>query len=260
MPYSLPLILFGSLFSKSVIDIVFFEFFCLCKALNQVAVSYRSSQFPRSSGFSLCVTTYLQSVCAKICQLLLKLLFYNHPQIFLNQFRKHYLLGLHPKLVGCILPSMQIHLISVGNRMPDWVKSGYDEYAKRLPRECELLLREILPGQRGKNCDVVRIIKEEGDRMNAAIPANAHIVALDLAGKQWTTPDLALALERWLTIGKPIALLIGGPDGLAAAAKARAVETWCLSPLTFPHPLVRIIVAEQLYRAWSILHNHPYHR
>lgn len=179
---------------------------------------------------------------------------------FHSQLSKRSLLGLHPKLVGCILPSMQIHLISVGNRMPGWVKSGYDEYAKRLPRECELLLREILPGQRGKNCDVVRSIKEEGDRMNAAIPANAHVVALDLAGKQWTTPDLALALGRWLTIGKPIALLIGGPDGLADAAKARAVESWALSPLTFPHPLVRIIVAEQLYRAWSILHNHPYHR
>jgi 23S rRNA (pseudouridine1915-N3)-methyltransferase len=132
---------------------------------------------------------------------------------------------------------MQIHLISVGNRMPGWVKSGYDDYAKRLPRECELLLREIPPGQRGKNCDVARIIKDEGERMNAAIPAGSHIVALDLS-----------------------ALLIGGPDGLADSVKSRASEFWCLSALTFPHPLVRIIVAEQLYRAWSILHNHPYHR
>jgi 23S rRNA (pseudouridine1915-N3)-methyltransferase len=138
---------------------------------------------------------------------------------------------------------MQIHLISVGNRMPSWVKAGYEDYAKRLPRECELLLREIPPGQRGKNCDVPRIIRDEGERVNMAIPVGSHIVALDLSGKSWTTPELAQALNRWLESGKNIALLIGGPDGL-----------------TFPHPLVRIIVAEQLYRAWSILHNHPYHR
>ncbi|MEQ1738328.1 MAG: 23S rRNA (pseudouridine(1915)-N(3))-methyltransferase RlmH [Methyloglobulus sp.] len=155
---------------------------------------------------------------------------------------------------------MQIHLISVGNRMPGWVKSGYDEYAKRLPRECELLLKEIPPGQRGKNCDVARTIKDEGERMNAAIPAGSHVVALDLSGKAWTTPELAVSLNRWLESGKHIALLIGGPDGLADSVKSRASEFWCLSALTFPHPLVRIIVAEQLYRAWSILHNHPYHR
>lgn len=167
---------------------------------------------------------------------------------------------LHPKVVGCILPAMQIHLVSVGNRMPSWVKAGYDDYAKRLPRECELLLREIPPGLRGKNCDVARIIKDEGERMNAAIPVGAHIVALELSGKPWTTQDLALTLNRWLESGRHIALLIGGPDGLADPVKSRAGEFWSLSPLTFPHPLVRIIVAEQLYRAWSILHNHPYHR
>jgi 23S rRNA (pseudouridine1915-N3)-methyltransferase len=155
---------------------------------------------------------------------------------------------------------MQIHLISVGNRMPGWVKSGYDEYAKRLPRECELLLKEIPPGQRGKNCDVARIIKDEGERMATSIPAGSHIVALDLSGKSWTTPELAVSLNRWMESGKHVALLIGGPDGLADSVKSRASEFWCLSALTFPHPLVRIIVAEQLYRAWSILHNHPYHR
>mgnify|MGYP001186432141 CR=1 FL=1 len=155
---------------------------------------------------------------------------------------------------------MQIHLISVGNRMPGWVKSGYDEYAKRLPRECELFLKEIPPGLRGKNCDVARIIRDEGERMNAAIPVGSHIVALELSGKSLTTPELALSLNRWLEIGKPIALLVGGPDGLADSVKSKASEFWSLSPLTFPHPLVRIIVAEQLYRAWSILHNHPYHR
>jgi 23S rRNA (pseudouridine1915-N3)-methyltransferase len=169
-------------------------------------------------------------------------------------------LRLHPKQVGCILPTMQIHLISVGDRMPGWVKTGYDEYAKRLPRECELLLKEIAPGQRGKNCDMARIIRDEGERMNAAIPLGSHAVALDLSGKLMTTSELALTLSRWQGIGKAIALLVGGPDGLADSVKAKASEFWCLSPLTFPHPLVRIIVAEQLYRAWSILQNHPYHR
>ncbi len=155
---------------------------------------------------------------------------------------------------------MQIHLISVGNRMPDWVKTGYDEYAKRLPRECQLLLKEIPLGQRGKNCDVARTIKEEGDLMNAVIPAGSHIVALELSGKSSTTAELAQILSRWLEGGKNIALLVGGPDGLADTVKSKASEFWSLSPLTFPHPLVRIMVAEQIYRAWSILQNHPYHR
>jgi 23S rRNA (pseudouridine1915-N3)-methyltransferase len=155
---------------------------------------------------------------------------------------------------------MQINLISVGNRMPGWVQQGYDEYAKRLPRECELVLKEIAPGKRGKNSDVVRIVKEEGERMIAAIPQSAFIVALDIPGKPWTTPELAQGMQRWLDSGQQIALLVGGPEGLADSAKQLARESWSLSRLTFPHPLVRVMVAEQLYRAWSILHNHPYHR
>ncbi|MDD1627135.1 MAG: 23S rRNA (pseudouridine(1915)-N(3))-methyltransferase RlmH [Methylococcaceae bacterium] len=155
---------------------------------------------------------------------------------------------------------MQIHLISVGNRMPSWVQQGYDEYAKRLPRECELVLKEIPAGKRGKNSDIVRIVKEEGERMIAAIPQNTHIVTLDIPGKPWTTPELAGAMQRWLEGGQSISLLIGGPEGLADEVKPLARESWSLSKLTFPHPLVRIVVAEQLYRAWSILHNHPYHR
>jgi 23S rRNA (pseudouridine1915-N3)-methyltransferase len=151
-------------------------------------------------------------------------------------------------------------MISVGNRMPSWVQQGFEEYAKRLPRECELILKEIAPGNRSKNCDVARIMKDEGERLLAAMPANCRPVALDLAGKSWSTPELSLALKRWLESGQNIALLIGGPDGLADAVKITARESWCLSNLTFPHPLVRIVVAEQLYRAWSILSKHPYHR
>jgi 23S rRNA (pseudouridine1915-N3)-methyltransferase len=156
---------------------------------------------------------------------------------------------------------MQINLISVGNRMPGWVQQGYNEYAKRLPREFELVLKEIAPGKRTKNSDVARIVKDEGERMIAAIPQGSpHIVTLDIPGKPWTTAELAQVMQRWLESGQHIALLVGGPEGLADSAKQLARESWSLSKLTFPHPLVRIIVAEQLYRAWSILHNHPYHR
>ena len=155
---------------------------------------------------------------------------------------------------------MQIHLISVGNRMPVWVQQGYEEYAKRLPRECELMLKEITPDKRGKNSDIVRIIKAEGERMSAAVPQGSLVVTLDIAGKPWSTAELSQAMKRWLESGQHVALLIGGADGLSESVKMSARESWSLSNLTFPHPMVRIIVAEQLYRAWSLLNNHPYHR
>ncbi len=155
---------------------------------------------------------------------------------------------------------MQIHLISVGQKMPSWVKQGYEEYAKRMPRECELILKEIPAGKRGKNSDVARITRDEGERMLAALPKNAHIVTLDVPGKQWSTPRLAESMQNWLVSGQDIALLVGGPEGLADSVKKLAKESWSLSNLTFPHPLVRIVVAEQIYRAWSIINNHPYHR
>lgn len=155
---------------------------------------------------------------------------------------------------------MQIHLLAVGNRMPAWVQTGYEEYAKRLPRECELVLKEIAPGKRSKNSDVQRIVKEEGERMLSALARDTHIVTLDIPGKPWTTEQLAEAMQRWMASGQQLALMIGGPEGLAAEVKAVAHESWSLSKLTLPHPLVRVIVAEQLYRAWSILQNHPYHR
>lgn len=155
---------------------------------------------------------------------------------------------------------MRIQLVAVGNRMPDWVSAGYDEYAKRLPRECELILKEIPPAKRGKNADIARITEDEGTRMLAALDRDSHVVALDLGGKAWSTPELAQNLDRWLAGGRDVALLVGGPDGLAPACRQRANQMWSLSNLTFPHPIVRIIVAEQIYRAWSILQNHPYHR
>ena len=155
---------------------------------------------------------------------------------------------------------MQIHLISIGQKMPDWVKQGYEEYAKRMPRECELILKEIPAGKRGKNSDVKRIVRDEGERMLAALPKNCHIVTLDIPGKVWTTPMLAESMKNWLDSGQDIALLVGGPEGLADSVKQLSQQSWSLSKLTFPHPLVRIVVAEQIYRAWSIINNHPYHR
>ncbi|MBE0470334.1 MAG: 23S rRNA (pseudouridine(1915)-N(3))-methyltransferase RlmH [Methyloprofundus sp.] len=155
---------------------------------------------------------------------------------------------------------MQIHVITIGQKMPGWVKQGYDEYAKRMPRECELVLKEIPAGKRGKNSDVNRIVRDEGARMLAALPKSCLIVTLDIPGKLWTTPNLSEAMRGWLDSGQDVALLIGGPEGLADSVKQAANQSWSLSKLTLPHPLVRIVVAEQIYRAWSIINNHPYHR
>lgn len=144
--------------------------------------------------------------------------------------------------------------------MPGWVQQGFDEYAKRLPRECALRLVEIAPGRRGKNADIARAIRDEGKRMLAAIPRGARVIALEVDGRQWSTGRLSQQLEGWMAGGQDIALLVGGPEGLSDEARAAAAQLWSLSPLTLPHPLVRVILAEQLYRAWSILRNHPYHR
>ena len=155
---------------------------------------------------------------------------------------------------------MNIHLIAVGEKMPRWVSEGYQEYAKRLPNECALKLIEIAPGKRGKNADIARAMRDEGERMLAAIPKNAWVVALEVDGKAWSTEALAEQLDGWMNQGSDIALLVGGPEGLAPEAKALAKQQWSLSPLTLPHPLARVLLSEQIYRAWSMLRNHPYHR
>lgn len=144
--------------------------------------------------------------------------------------------------------------------MPDWVQAGYGEYAKRMPRECALELREIPLSARGKNADIARAIEKESESMLATIPAQERVIALDVLGKPQTTESLADALRNWQMQGGNTSLLIGGPDGLSADCLARANQRWSLSGLTLPHPLVRIVLAEQLYRAWSLLNNHPYHR
>ncbi len=155
---------------------------------------------------------------------------------------------------------MRLHLIAVGNRMPGWVEQGYVEYAKRLPADCALLLHEIAPGKRSKGADLERARREEGEKMLAALPKGAYVVALEVGGRDWSTEDLAQRLTEWRQQGRDVALLVGGPEGLADTCRARADVQWSLSRLTLPHPLVRIVLAEQIYRAWSITQGHPYHR
>ncbi|MBN2887449.1 MAG: 23S rRNA (pseudouridine(1915)-N(3))-methyltransferase RlmH [Chromatiaceae bacterium] len=155
---------------------------------------------------------------------------------------------------------MRIHLIGVGRRMPAWVNEGFDDYARRLPPECALHLHEIEPARRVKGGRPERYRAEEGARILKALPKGAAVLALDVGGRVWSTETLAAELGEWLRDGRDRALLVGGPDGLDGDCLARAEQRWSLSRLTFPHPLVRVILAEQLYRAWSLLQGHPYHR
>ncbi len=144
--------------------------------------------------------------------------------------------------------------------MPKWVEQGVDEYCKRLPPELKLEVKEIALGKRGKGADIRRAIASEGQQMQAAIGDRDRVVALDVKGKPWSTEQLAGNLRDWQLGGANVSLLVGGPDGLAQECLDRADQHWSLSALTLPHPLVRIVLAEQLYRAWTINNNHPYHR
>jgi len=154
---------------------------------------------------------------------------------------------------------MRITLIAVGTRMPAWVETGVSEYAKRLPREWHFQIREIPLRHRGKRSHPHDLIEAEGRQMLAAA-GRATLVALDSRGRQWSTEELAEQLHQWLQSGQDLAFLIGGPEGLAPPCLRQASIHWSLSRLTFPHTLVRILVTEQLYRAWSLLQGHPYHR
>lgn len=159
-----------------------------------------------------------------------------------------------------LISGMRIRLITIGTKMPDWVNTGYSEYQKRLTQDVQLELVEIPAGKRGKNADIPRILDKEGKHMLESIQPQEHIIALDVQGKRFTTEKLSSRLDQLLHNGQPIALLVGGPEGLAPACRDKAQEKWSLSDLTLPHPLVRIVIAEQIYRAWSLLKGHPYHR
>jgi 23S rRNA (pseudouridine1915-N3)-methyltransferase len=155
---------------------------------------------------------------------------------------------------------MRLDLICIGHHVPSWIEEGYHEYAKRLPRTCALKLIEIPLLKRTKGGDMRKQQQQEGERMLTAITPQSWIVALDEQGHLWNTQQLTTQLAHWMQHYSTVALLVGGPEGLAPACLQHAQQRWSLSHLTFPHTLVRIIIAEQLYRAWSLLNHHPYHR
>lgn len=155
---------------------------------------------------------------------------------------------------------MKLRLIAVGTRMPDWVDAAFADYTRRLPPEYGFALQEIAVTPRGKNADIARLKRDEGEKILKALPRDTRLVTLDERGSQWSTEQLAARLSAWLQDGRDVALAIGGPDGHAPEVLARADESWGLSKLVLPHALVRVVVAEALYRAWSVNANHPYHR
>jgi 23S rRNA (pseudouridine1915-N3)-methyltransferase len=155
---------------------------------------------------------------------------------------------------------MRIAVISASSKQPEWIRDGFDAYARRLRGSVQLELREVGLAKRHASTPLPRQIADEGRRMLAAAPKGARLVALDSTGRDWSTADLAARLEAWIAGGSPVALLIGGPDGLAPEVLEQSDERWALSALTLPHGLVRIVAAEAVYRAWSLLEHHPYHR
>jgi 23S rRNA (pseudouridine1915-N3)-methyltransferase len=155
---------------------------------------------------------------------------------------------------------MKLTLYAVGTKMPAWVTQGFSEYSRRFPRDLSFNLVEINAGKRGKNADISRILDKEGEQLLNAIPKGSRIVTLEVEGKPWTTPQLANELERWQLDGRDVALLVGGPEVLSPSCIKASEQKWSLSALTLPHPMVRILIAESLYRAWSVNTNHPYHR
>jgi 23S rRNA (pseudouridine1915-N3)-methyltransferase len=155
---------------------------------------------------------------------------------------------------------MQLLVAAVGQRMPDWVQNGWSEYAGRFPRGLSLDLKEIPLPRRSRSGGVERLRETEAKALLAAVPSGHRVVALDERGRQWSTAELAQRLEDWMREEHGVSFLIGGPDGLAEECRSRASDCWSLSRLTLPHPLVRVLLAEQLYRAWTVTQNHPYHR
>jgi 23S rRNA (pseudouridine1915-N3)-methyltransferase len=161
---------------------------------------------------------------------------------------------------------LRIRLLCIGTRMPGWVASGFDAYARRMPKDNQLILEEV-PRPR-HTTQAGQRLEAEGERLLARLKAPEQgrrkgseiVIALDEAGAAWRTADLAARMREWRAGGADVALLVGGPEGLAPACRSRADVLWSLSPLTLPHALVRVLVAEQIYRAWTMITGHPYHR
>lgn len=155
---------------------------------------------------------------------------------------------------------MQLQIVAIGTKMPTWINSAFVEYAKRFPKDFPIVLKEIPTLKRHKNQPTLQIIQEEGQKILAQLPSKTLTIALDERGVLWDTKTLANQISVFQTKTSQLNFLIGGPDGLSTECLKKANIHWSLSPLTLPHPLVRIILIEQLYRAISILNNHPYHR
>lgn len=155
---------------------------------------------------------------------------------------------------------MQIQLIAIGNRMPNWVTTAFTDYQRRLPKDYQLTLTEISAKKRKATADITKISQIESELLLNAVNKNNLTIALDRQGQSISTTNLATKLKTWHDDAQNISILIGGPEGITTEALAQSHQTWSLSKLTLPHPLVRIILAEQIYRAFSILSQHPYHR
>lgn len=155
---------------------------------------------------------------------------------------------------------MRLTVVAIGQRMPSWITQGWAEYARRFPRGLSLELKEIPAIRRSGNADIESIRHREGELLLQALPDKGHVIALDENGRQWSTVELSRQLQNWMQDGQDVTFLVGGPDGLSSACLAKADSRWSLGLLTLPHALVRVVLAEQLYRAWTITQNHPYHR
>jgi 23S rRNA (pseudouridine1915-N3)-methyltransferase len=159
---------------------------------------------------------------------------------------------------------VKLHVVAVGHKPPDWVAAGFEEYARRMPRSARIDLIEVKPASRGRQTPsealVSRVLAEEKSRIFAAIPSGCVKIALDERGKHLSTAELARRLDGWMQGGRDVAFVIGSADGLDRDLKAGADLLLSLSAMTLPHALVRVLLAEQLYRAVSLIQNHPYHR
>jgi 23S rRNA (pseudouridine1915-N3)-methyltransferase len=155
---------------------------------------------------------------------------------------------------------MQLIIAAVGHKMPAWIETGFQEYAKRMPPECKLVLKEIKPIDRASNKNAEAVMAQERTRIEAVLPKGGRMIALDERGQDLTTMQMSQLLTHWQQQGGDVTFVIGGADGLDIDLKKNADMLIRISSLTLPHGLVRVLLAEQLYRAWSITQNHPYHR
>ena len=155
---------------------------------------------------------------------------------------------------------MKLLVVSVGHRMPDWITAGFEEYARRMPREAKIDLVELRPEPRTTGKTTAQIMEAEAQRILAALPQGCFRIALDEHGAQPTTRQLAAQMQDWMREGRDVAFIIGGADGLHESIKHKAEQLMALSAFTLPHGMARVLLAEQLYRAHSLMHNHPYHR